>query len=335
MRFPLLPAAFLLLAGLLATCAAGGTKTRCLTRVGQIDLPGVSGRIDHLDLDVKGSRLFVAALGNGTVEVVDLAKKKRIASLPGFREPQGVVWLPSLKRLLVAEGEGARADVLDGKSLKTVATIKLRDDPDNTRLDPATGRVYVGEGSGAEGAIAVIDVEKAKKVKEIPLDGHPESFKLESKGNRIFVNVPEQRAVEVVDEKKGKVTGKLKLRDAAWNFPMALDEARHRLYVGCRSPAVVLVFDTKTGKVVTRLAAPGDADDIFLDAKRSRVYVSGGEGQVRVWSVSKKGSYSLLARIPTAPGARTSLFAPATDRLYVACPRRGDKPARILVYAPH
>lgn len=312
-------------------CRAAVTRTDALRPVALIALPGVTGRIDHLALDPAHHRLFVAALGNNTVEVIDLDTGRVEANITGLSEPQGVLYLPQQNQLYVTNGGAASLGIYDATSLAPAGQIALREDPDNIRYDAGADRVYVGHGTGASGALAVIDPQAGTKVADIPLPGHPESFQLESNGPRIFVNVPSARQVTVVDRDKQEVVATWPLTDARDNFPMALDEANGRLFVGPRSPAKLVVLDTTTGQTVARLDITGDTDDIFYDPQTRRIYVSGGEGRVTVIEQRDADTYRLLGAVPTAPGARTALFAPESQRLYVAIPRRGRQEAAIQV----
>jgi DNA-binding beta-propeller fold protein YncE len=300
-----------------------------LRLVQTIPLPNVEGRIDHLAVDVKGQRLFIAALGNNTVEVVDLRAGKRTQSITGVREPQGVSFIAESNKLFVANGKSGACDVFDGSSLERVKSIKLADDADNVRYDALAGRVYVGY---SDGALGIIDVASGDRVGEIKLKGHPESFQLEKSGPRIFVNIPTANQIAVVDREKRVVIAAWPTGDATANYPMALDEAHHRLFVGFRKPARLLVFDTESGNVVAKLESPGDADDIFYDSSRRRVYVSGGEGSIGIFQQKDADRYESMPKIPTAAGARTALFAPELSRLYLAVPHRGSLRAEVRVY---
>ncbi len=294
-----------------------------------IRLPNVEGRIDHMAVDVKGERLFVAALGNNTVEVLDLRSGKPLRSLTGFHEPQGVGFIPGMNKLFVANARDGACDLLDGSTFKLLKRINFADDADNVRYDTKTGRVYVGYGSGALGIIAAASGEQVGAIK---LDGHPESFQLEKSGSRVFVNVPTARKITVVDRDKGTVISSWPVVGARSNYAMALDESRHRLFVGARRPAKLLVFDTDSGKQVADLASPGDADDIFYDNARQGIYISGGDGSIGVIEQKDADHYKPTANISTAPGARTSLFVPELNRVYLAVPHRGSQPAEIRLY---
>jgi DNA-binding beta-propeller fold protein YncE len=298
----------------------------------KIDLPGVSGRIDHMVVDLESNRLFVAALGNNSVEVVDLAGDRVIKSLTGFEEPQGVLLLPEKHQLIVTNGGNRYVSVYDARSLEKLKRIELKGDNDNIRDEPGTKLAYIGCGSGKDSALAILDTASYSKVAEIALSGHPESFQLEQDGTRIFVNVPPSGTVEVIDRRQGRVVKSWPL-GAKKNYPMALDEAHKRLFVGTRDPAKLLVLDTETGATIASLDSVGDADDVFYIRSSGKVYVSGGEGFIYTFHQQDADHYSLVNQVPTAKGARTSLYVPERDQLLVAAPKTSTAPARILIYA--
>jgi hypothetical protein len=299
-----------------------------LRQVQSIPLSGVTGRIDHLAIDVAGRRLFVAALGNDTVEVIDLDKGERVHSLAGFKEPQGLAYVPETNTLVVANGGDGVVTFVDGETLKARHTVDVGDDADNVRYDARHERLYVGYG---DGALAVLGSETGERRKDIPLGGHPESFQIDPDG-RIFVNVEPQRKIAVVDVAKQAVAATWPIVGASANYPMALDHDHHRLFVATRRPPRLLVFDTESGSNVAGLDIDGDADDLFYDAKRERVYACFGAGAVGVFAEDGKGKYALVHRVETAAGARTGLFSPAVDRLFVAVPRRAAPTAEIRVF---
>jgi hypothetical protein len=294
-----------------------------------IPLPNVEGRIDHMAVDLKGQRLFIAALENNTAEVLDLRAGKRIQTITGLHEPQGIGFIPEFNKIFIANAKGGACDVFDGSSFKLVKTIKFSDDADNIRYDAAARRVYVGYGSGGLG---IIDAATGDQLGEIKLDGHPESFQLEKSGTRIFVNIPASQKIVVVDREKRAAVTAWPVAGATANFPMALDETHHRLFVGFRKPAKLTVFDTESGKVVTNLDSPGDADDIFYDGTRQQIYISGGDGFIGIIQQQDADHYKTLTKIPTASGARTSLFVPELSRFYLAVPHRGAQTAEVRVY---
>jgi len=294
-----------------------------------IALPGVEGRIVHFDIDAAGDRLFVCALGNNSVEILDLRKGERIHSIGGLGAPQGVAYLPGVERLLIANDKGGRCQIYDSKSWQLISAIDLEDDADNVRYDRATNEIFVGFGAGG---IAVINSVDGKRTRTIKLAAHPEAFALEKNGRRIFVNVPGAQHVAVIDRTKGEVTATWKTGGASANFPIALDEANHRLFIACRNPAKLVVLNPDSGAVVTTLDISGDADEVFYDAKRRRLYTICGEGFIDVIEQIDANHYRRSAKIPTAEGARTGFFNSERDDLFVAVPHRGAQSAEIQRY---
>ncbi|PYI85184.1 MAG: hypothetical protein DMF09_05940 [Verrucomicrobia bacterium] len=323
---------FLRSAVLVAFCLciiAAHAEEKALKLKQTIPLPGVEGRIDHFALDPSGERLFVCALGNNTVEVLDLRKGERIHSITGLGAPQGIVYIPELDRLFVANDKGGICKIYDAKSFQTVGELNFKDDADNVRYDDATKKIYVGFGSGG---IAAVNAPDGKQIGSIKLSAHPEAFELEKNGKRIFVNVPNARQVAVIDRDKGEIVATWKTDLAFGNFPMALDETNHRLFVGCRLPAKLVVLNTESGDVVTKTDISGDPDDVFYDNKRHRIYAICGAGKIDVIEQTDPNTYKASAKIDTASGARTGLFVPEQDVLFVGVPHNGAQQAEIRAY---
>jgi DNA-binding beta-propeller fold protein YncE len=294
-----------------------------------IALPGVEGRIDHFAFDAAGDRLFVCALGNNTLEVLDLRKGQRIHSITGLGAPQGVTYIPEVDRLFVANDKGGVCKIYDAKSFQSVGELNFKDDADNVRYDDSSKRLYVGFGSGG---IGIISAPESKAIGSIRLSAHPEAFELEKQGKRIFVNVPNARHVAVIDRDKGEVINTWKTDLAFGNFPMALDEANHRLFIGCRLPSKLVVLDTDSGEIVAKIDISGDPDDVFYDSKRHRIYAICGAGKIDIIEQADASSYKVSGYMDTAAGARTGLFVPERDMLFVAIPHRGSQKAEIRAY---
>ena len=293
-----------------------------------IELQEVQGRIDHMSLDVAGQRLFVSALGNNTVEVIDLKAGKRANTISGLKEPQGALYVPDKNRLFVASGKDGTVKIFDGISFQPLKTIEYGDDADNLRYDEARQRVYVGFGGGALGELD----NEGQKIAETKLDAHPESFQLEKSSPRIYVNLPGSRKVAVVDREAHSVVTSWGMGLTLGNYAMALDEADQRLFVISRVPARLVVIDTATGKVVQKLPAVGDCDDVFFDQAHKRIYATGGEGAISVFEQQDPDHYREMTRIPTVKGARTSFFSPDLGRLFVGVRKQGSSPAMIQVF---
>src|SRR6266704_5013617 len=294
-----------------------------------IALPGVEGRIDHVAFDAAGERLFVCALGNNTVEVIDLRKAERIHSITGLGAPQGIVYIPELDRLFVANDKAGIFKIYDGKSFQQISELNFEDDADNVRYEDTTKRIYVGFGSGG---IAIVNAQDGKQIGSIKLSGHPEAFELEKNGKRIFVNVPNSRHVAVIDREKGEVVTTWKTDLAFGNFPMALDEANHRLFVGCRLPSKLVVLNTESGEVVAKFDISGDPDDLFYDSKRHRIYAICGAGKIDIIEQTDPNTYTTSTNVIFADGARTGLFVSEGETLFVAVPHRGSQKAEVRAY---
>lgn len=293
-----------------------------------IPMPAVQGRIDHMYFDASSGRLFVAALGNNTVEVIDTRAGKLLHTISGLHEPQGILYRPGVNRVYVANGDDGSLRMFDGSSYEPIKNIKLGDDADNVRWDEQDHKIYVGYGSGA---LAVLD-ENGVKSGEIRLDAHPESFRLEDHGSRIFVNLPGSHKIAVVDRRTKSVIAQWGTDGATANFPMALDELDHRLFTVCRVPARLLALDTESGKVIGQWPVVGDSDDVFYDASTKRIYATGGDGEISVFQQQDANLFQRMAGIPTRKGARTSLFSPESRMLFVAARRQGSEAAAIYVY---
>jgi len=314
-----------MLAGSAAVAQSG--ENAPLQLEAKILLGDVRGRIDHMAIDLKRQRLFVAELGNDSVGVVDLANHSVIRTISGLNEPQGVGYEPSTDTLFVANARDGSVRLLDGNEYKPMARIDLGSDADNIRIDEASKRVVVGFG---DGGLALLDPSTRSKVQNVPLPAHPESFQIVE--NRIFVNLPDARAIAVVDGASGKQTAIWPMRKGG-NFAMSVDRERGQILVAFRSPPELAVFTIADGKSVASVQTCGDVDDLFVDVKRSRVYVSCGAGYVDVFDTDGT-TYRRTARIPTAAGARTALFVSELDRLLVAVRAGFAGPAAIWMFKP-
>jgi YVTN family beta-propeller protein len=318
------------LVGMLLTAEAWAADPAPLVLEAKIPLGAVTGRIDHFAFDPDRQQLFVAELGNDSVGIVDLKERTVLHRITGLSEPQGVAYHPATSTLYVANAGDGSLRLYQAPTFTPLGGIALGADADNIRVDRRRDRIVVGYGKGA---LAVIDPATRKKVTDIPLKGHPESFQFDETGSRIFANVPDAGEIAVVDVDSGKQASTLDTAGATSNFPMAIDVDEHRLLVGFRGPARLMVFATQNGKREASLESCRDADDVFVDARRRRVYVSCGEGVIDVLARTGSG-YERIDRLPTIAGARTALFVPTTDRLYLAVRATAAEPAAIWVFRP-
>jgi len=298
----------------------------------------VDGRMDHLYADIKGMRLFVAALANNSVEVIDLRVGKAIRSLTGPQKPQGVWYVPSLKKLFVASGNDGICRVYNGETLELIESIKLDLGPDLVGYNPRTKLLYLGYGGEDAkkefGDLAIIDARKNKHVGDIQTSAHPGGILVDDSGRRIYITIPQNSEVAVIDAKSNKIIKTWRATEAQRTVSLALDAAHGRLFVGARNPARVIVYDINSFQRVADFPTVGLMDGMFFDGARKRLYVSGGEGFVDVFQQQDADHYLPLARIPTRPIARTSLFVPELNRYYVAVPRKDNESAEIRVYEP-
>ncbi len=298
----------------------------------QIPVAGVAGRLDHFSADVKRKRLFVSALGNNSLEVIDTFAAKVIHSIKDLGQPQGPLYLAEFDRLYVANAGDGKVRVFDGATYALLKTIDFGVDPDNMRYDPTSKMVFVGFGE-EQGGIAMIDPKTDERVgKILKTDGHPESFQVEGKGSRVFVNVPDaDNVVESFDRKTGVVT-RWPLQGLKGNYAMALNEDDHRLYTVTRKIPMMVVLDTESGKEIARLPAAGECDDVYFDASRKRIYVIGAQGFISVFQQNDPDHYELVENVPSNVGVRTGFFYAKRDRLYVGVPAHGNEPAQVWTY---
>jgi hypothetical protein len=299
-----------------------------------IPLDSAKGRFDHFAMG--GGRLFVAALGSNSVEVINIGGRILDRTMTDIPDPQGIAFSPETNKLFVASGRG-KVYVYDGKSYDQITTVDFQGGADNLRYDAATKRVYVGCGDDEKtGAIAIIDATTNQRLEEeYKLGGEPESFQLEKSGPNIYVNVPDSKEIVVVN-RTTKHTTHWPLKGVESNFPMALDEADHRLFVGVHVPPRLAVIDTNTGRLVAALPSVQDSDDLYFDADRKRIYMPGGEGFIYAFQMTDPDHYRLLDKIPTAIGAKTAGYygkqGKGFDRFYLAVPARGGQSAEVRIY---
>jgi DNA-binding beta-propeller fold protein YncE len=308
---------------------AQGPDSAPLVLEAKIPLGRVEGRIDHLAIDLEHHRLFVAELGNNSVGVVDLDTKTIVHRISGLSEPQGAAYVPASGTLYVANGGDGSLRIYRGTDYAPTGQIDLGSDADNVRIDAEDGKLLIGHGSGA---LAAIDPGSNQRIATYPLKAHPESFQIDDRSNRIFVNLPSVHAIAVLDRATGKELATWSMRHGG-NFAMALDRDGARVFSVFRSPSKLVAFSYEKGRPVAEVDVCGDADDVFMDTKRTRLYVSCGAGFVDVFETETM-SLRRLARIVSADGARTSLFVPELDRLYVAVRARVGQGAAIWVYRP-
>ncbi len=312
-----------------------------LRLVQTIPMPNVKGRIDHMDVDVQGKRLFVAGLENGSLEVVDLGAGKWSKSVPDFKKTQGVAYVPSLNKVFVASGDDAMLRVFRGDSLELIDSVKLEPGPNRVTYDPHTSVLYVGYGgkdAGKDyGEVGIIEAKTDKHVGDIKVDAHPAELLLDSSGKTLYVFVSASSKVQVADTQKREVVSTWPVSSQR-NGDGAFDEKTHRLFIGTRTPPKMIAMDANTGKEVASLPTVEGMDGVYFNAARKRVYVSGGRdndvGSVFVYQQKDADHYELIGKIPTRSGAGTSFWSPELNRFFVGAPAHDNEEAAILVFEP-
>jgi hypothetical protein len=312
-----------------------------LRLVQTIPMPSVEGRIDHMDVDVKGKRLFVAGLENGSLEVVDLAAGKWSKSIPGFKKTQGVAYIPSLNKMFVANGDDGMLRVFRGDSLELLDSIKLELGPNRVTYNPHTSILYVGYGgkdAGKDyGEVGIIDAKTDRHLGDIKVDAHPSELLLDKSGKTLYVFVGVSSKVQVVDTQKREVVSTWPVSSQR-NGDGALDEKTQRLFIGTRTPPQMIVMDSNTGKGVLSLPTVEGMDGVYFNAAQKRIYVSGGRdndvGYVFIYQQKDADHYDLIGKIPTRAGAGTSFWSPELNRYYVGAPAHDNEEAAILVFEP-
>jgi WD40 repeat protein len=312
-----------------------------LRLVQTIPMPNVKGRIDHMDADVKGKRLFVAGLENGSLEVVDLQAGKWVRSIPRFKKPQGISYVAKLNKVFVASGDDGMVRVFRGDTLELLDSIQLELGPNRVSYDPHRERVYVGYGgkdAGKDyGEVGIVDAKNDKHVGDIQVAAHPAEILLNKSGRTLFVAISTLSEVQVIDAKKGEVVSTWPMKSQR-NGDMAFDETTHRLLIGTRAPPEMIAMDSESGKEVSSLPTVEGMDGVYFDASHKRVYVSGGReadvGYVCVYQQHDADHYELIGKIPTRPGAGTSFWSSELNRYYVAAPANDKEEAAILVFEP-
>ncbi len=309
-----------------------------LKLIHSVDLPNYSGDFDHFAADLKGNRLFLAAEDHGTVEVFNLNSGARIKTISGFDTPHSFLFMPEAGRLLVTDSGKHFSKILDASSFKVIKTIRLTPGADSIGFDGTTRQLYIVTGGKdvqmEYSVLSIVDPLEGKPLGSIRFDAnHVEAMALEQNGSRLFINVTDQNYIAVVDKSKRQVVDRWPVHECRQNSPIALDEPNHRLFVVCRSPGMLVVFDTTTGKSIANLPAPGSADEIVFDAQHRRIYIVGGEGYIGVYQQKNADHYELVSKVPSAIGAKTALLVPQLNRLYVAVsPGEGKSGAKVLTF---
>ena len=312
------------LAGLTAamlTASVTAADPPPLERVQTIALKGPAGGLDHLAIDAKRGRLFVANTVNGSLDIVDLKAGKLLKQVPGQGRIRGIDYSPEADRIFVGNGTGGVCNTFDGENYELLKSVPLGIDADNVRYNPRTQRIYVVH---ADTELSVIDAQDYTLRSPIALPRSLGAFRLEGGRPRMYVNAKEGQVV-VIDTNRDEVIGRFPVAPAGVNAAVAIDEPNHRLFIGCRKNPSLVVMDSDTGKIVASVPIPGDVDDLSFDARQGRIYASCGDGAIAVVRQIDADRYESLGTIATVKRARTSIFNPETGELYLAVPRLAER----------
>lgn len=327
---------FVLAAFFFSSLALQAQSSAPLTLNRTIPLTGVTGKFDHLAIDLAGNRLFVAATGNHSVEVIDLTSNKIQQSITGLGKPHGLAWVASTGSLFVADGALAELRVYSGWPLALNGKIKLYDDADDMVYDEANHLLFVGHG-GTDAAnparIAVVDTKTFTLLSNLVVATHPEALEIDPATHRVFANIAESDEVAVLDTMTKTISAYWKLTKAANNVPLAFDADDHLLFVACRTPGTLIEFDAASGKELVAVSTAGGVDDLFYNPALRQVYVISGTGEVDAFELDKTNALHSLGVLKTAAGAKTALFVPEQNLLYVAVPGAGGGASEIRVFS--
>jgi hypothetical protein len=294
-----------------------------------IPVPAMNGGFNHMSVDAKRQLLFAAAPSNQTVEVIDLKSGQPQRSLGGSR-PAAARYAPEFGQIYVSRTD--KLTIHDAASFKVQTEVDLGSSLDELQYNPAAKQLYVGCMTAGKVGVAIISLPEGNVIGKVPLPGKPQGIVIEQKGHRLFANLPTVHGIAVVDCQKEVLLETWPVDKGNGNAALALDEGHGRLFVACRRPATLFVFNTTTGKAIASVPIDGDTDDMFYDAKAKRVYLSGGKGFIDVIDQIDADHYQTHERIPTAAGARTSTFDATLGVFCVGVPKSETEPAKLLIY---
>jgi DNA-binding beta-propeller fold protein YncE len=324
-----------LLAGLTALPSAAQEST-ALKLATHFTMPkDVQGRFDHLCADVAGNRLFLAAETAHEVLIFNLGTGKYLRAIPDIQIPHAIFVRDDLHRIYVTDGGAGEVKIFDGRTYKLVKRVPLKVDTDSIGYDPATKYLYIDNGGGdaheSFSMFSIVDTTKGRKVADIKVDGETlEAMAIDPTSAKIYVNNPAKSEVDVIDRKMHEIIAHWPVTMAKRNVSMALDSAAHRLFVGCRSGAIV-VFDTDSGKELQSFPIDTGVDDLIFDAASKRLYASAG-GMVDVYREADPDHYESLGKIASGPGGKNEVLVPRLHRLYVTIPPGNNPPGSVAVF---
>jgi DNA-binding beta-propeller fold protein YncE len=332
-----------LLAVIAAVFCAGGlayaSPAAQVKLIAKYKMPAdVKGRFDHLGVDLRGDRLFLAAETAHEVLVFNLRTGKYLRVIPDVQIPHAIFVREDLNRIYVTDGGAGEVKIFDGKAYRLIKSVKLKVDSDSIGYDPATHYLYVDNGGGDAhetfSMFSIVDTTRGEKVADIQIDGDTlEAMALSKTTPLIYVNNPAKSLVDVVNRDTRKVESTWPVTMCKRNVAMALDETAHRLFVACRSGEIVVV-DTQNGKELQTLPIAQGVDDLVFDPEAMRLYAAcwGDGGSLAVYHEDDPDHYTSLGSITTAPGGKNEVLVPQLHRLYITIPPTKTSGGEVYVY---
>lgn len=319
-----------------APLSAGAQESAPLKLATHFTMPAdVKGRFDHLCADVAGNRLFLAAETAHEVLIFNLRTGKYLRAIPDIQIPHAIFVRDDLHRIYVTDGGAGELKIFDGKTYRLLKSVPLKVDADSIGYDPATKYLFIDNGGGdaheAFSMFSIVDTTTGDKIADIKVDGETlEAMAVDPKNTNIYVNNPAKSEVDVIDRKTHEISARWPVTMGKRNVSMALDSASHRLFVACRSGAIV-VFDTETGKELQSFPIVTGVDDLVFDAASKRLYAAAG-GQVDVYREVDADHYESLGKVESGTGGKNEVLVPQLHRLYVTIPPGNNPPGSVAIF---
>lgn len=325
-----------------AHAASPGTASEPLTLLHLTALPDIAGDFDHFAVDLKRNHLFVSAEVHHSVEMFDLHTGEHLQSIPGFKTPHSLAFVPEKDELLVADGGDSSLILVAASDFHRIDRVALvdgsatgkGDSPDAAFYDAPNRLYYIGNGGAsaklATSTISIFSADQGKLIGNISIPGdNVESMGVDTIHHRLYVNIRDKQQIGVVDLTTKKLLTTWTAPGLTKNTALVVDGKNQRIFVAGRNPGIFYVFD-ENGKVVSQKPCVNVNDDMTYDPILKRVYVSGTQG-LSIFHQDTPDTYAEIADIPTN-GGKTSVYVPSVRQFYVIHPKTTVDDAGLLVY---
>lgn len=305
-----------------------------------ITLPGYTGDFDHFAVDHARGRILLAAEDHATLEIFDLKTGEHLRTVSGFGAPHSILVREGSPTIVVTDSE-KMTHILDAETYAEKGSITLTPGADSAGYDAAANVYFVVTGGKdvdmKTAFLEAVNPDTGAKLGKVEFaDNHVEAMALDPTSRRLFINLAQTNKIAVVNRKTMKILATWPVLPAKQNAMVAFDAPNHRLYVVCRDPGMVVVMNSDTGEVTNTLPAPLRADDVMFDRESHCLYVPGGEGYTNVYNTSNPDHLKLMARVKTAPGAKTGILLPKRGKLILAAsPGDTKNMASVMTFAIH